>query len=187
MKTSEKFNRLHRALHWIIGISMAVLFSTGFLRMTWMGKEAVTKAIEKQGIAATKEQVLAVYKSLREPMWQWHEIFAKVVVISILVRMIYMIWKGIRFPNPFQSGKPLKERLQGFVYVYFYFFVLINAFTGVCMEEGFFKSAHETMETVHKWGIYWFPIFILLHIGGIWIAEKTHQKGITSKMIGGEK
>ncbi|MFA5573939.1 MAG: cytochrome b/b6 domain-containing protein [Brumimicrobium sp.] len=42
------------------------------------------------------------------------------------------------------------------------------------------------METVHKWGIYWFPIFIVLHLLGALLAEFSTKKGITSKMIGGD-
>jgi cytochrome b561 len=186
MKLEGKFSILHRVLHWTMAGSMLILYNTGFLRMYWMGKEAVVKTLENQGILVTKEQAKAVYTNLREPMWQWHEIFAKVMVLAILVRIIYMFWKDIRFPNPFKSGISTKEKLQGFVYLYFYFFVLVNGFTGICMEEGYFKSVHETMETIHKWGIYWFPIFILLHFVGIWMAEKYQNKGISSKMIGGE-
>lgn len=51
---------------------------------------------------------------------------------------------------------------------------------------GFFPDWKANIETVHKWGIYWFPIFILLHLTGIIIAELSTKKGITSKMIGGD-
>lgn len=97
-----------------------------------------------------------------------------------------MLVKGIRFPNPFQIKIPLKERLQGFTYVYFYLFVFISAVTGICIEKGFFPQWKEGIETVHKWGIYWFPIFILLHFVGVVIAELSNKKGIVSKMIGGD-
>lgn len=70
--------------------------------------------------------------------------------------------------------------------MYFYLFVFISAVTGICIEKGFFPQWKEGIETVHKWGIYWFPIFILLHLAGIVIAEFSNKKGITSKMIGGD-
>ncbi|HRO08651.1 MAG TPA: cytochrome b/b6 domain-containing protein [Saprospiraceae bacterium] len=186
MKFQQKFTAFHRLLHWIMAIAMPILFITGFLRMYWMGKQAVADAIASHGVEATKEQAKAVYKALREPMWQWHELFAHVMIFSFLARIIYMLVKGIRFPNPFKSTQPLKERLQGFTYVYFYLFVFVSAFTGVCIEKELFSTYHEQIEAVHKWGIYWFPIFILLHLVGIVLAELSSKKGITSKMIGGD-
>jgi cytochrome b len=48
------------------------------------------------------------------------------------------------------------------------------------------ESLSELAETVHKFAVYWTPIFILLHFAGIAISENTNRKGITSKMIGGD-
>lgn len=188
MKTTPKikFTVLHRMLHWLMALAMSVLFITGFLRMYWMNKNHVIGIIESKTSAIPEAQLIDIAKSIREPMWQYHEIFAHVMIFSFLARIIYMLVKGIRFPNPFKGNQPLKERLQGFTYVYFYLFVAISAVTGKCIEEGFFPQWKESIETVHKWGIYWFPIFILLHLVGILIAELSNKKGITSKMIGGD-
>lgn len=186
MKINQKYTGFHRLLHWLMAISMPILFLTGFLRMYWMGKQAVADVIASQGIEVTTEQAKAVYKVLREPMWEWHFIFAHVMIFTFLARIIYMVVKGIRFPNPFKGKQPLKERLQGFTYVYFYLFVFISAVTGIFIEKGFFPEWKVNIESIHKWGIYWFPIFILLHLAGIVIVEFSNKKGITSKMIGGD-
>lgn len=71
-----------------------------------------------------------------------------------------MLVKGIRFPNPFKSSQTIKERMQGFTYVYFYLFVFISVFTGICIEKDLLSAYHENIEAIHKWGIYWFPIFV---------------------------
>ncbi len=186
MNTQNKFTAPHRILHWIIAIAMMVQFITGFLRLKWMGKNAVAEAISSQGIEVTKDQAKAVYKALHEPMWKWHELFAHVIIFAFIARIIYMLVKGIRFPNPFKSGIDFKERLQGFTYVYFYIFIFISAFTGICIEKELLTNWGETIESIHKLGIYWFPIFILLHVSGVTIAEFTDKKGITSKMISGD-
>lgn len=186
MKTIEKFTVTHRILHWVMAIAMPVLFITGFLRMYWMGKLAVSDALASQNIEVTKEQAKAVQKALREPMWQWHEVFANVMIIAFVIRIGYMLAKGIRFPSPFKKHQPLKERFQGFTYVFFYLFVFISAVTGISIEKDLFAAYHDQIEAVHKWGVYWFPIFIVLHIIGIVIAEHFNNKGISSKMIGGD-
>lgn len=188
MKTDIKiqFTLIHRILHWIMAFAMPVLFLTGFLRMNWMNKKHIIGIIESKTDLLAKEQSMEIAKSILEPMWQWHEVFAHIMIFSFLARIIYMLAKGIRFPNPFQRNQPLKERLQGFTYVYFYLFVFISAVTGICIRQGFFPQWIENIEAVHKWGVYWFPIFILLHFVGIVIAELSSKKGVTSKMIGGD-
>lgn len=186
MNSKQKFSLFHRLLHWIMAIALPILFITGFLRMYWMNKDNIVAVIESKTSAIPKEQMTDIAKAIREPMWQWHELFAHVMIFAFLARIIYMLVKGIRFPNPFKSKQGMKERLQGFIYVYFYLFVLISAVTGICIEKDLFSTYHEQIEAVHKWGIYWFPIFILLHLAGIVLAEFSSKKGITSKMIGGD-
>ena len=188
MKEKQKFTVIHRVLHWTIALVMPVMFITGFLRMFWMNKNGMVEVIESKTAASPlqKEVMVDIASTIRHPMWEWHEFFANVMIAAFIARILYMIFKGIRFPNPFNSSITLKERLQGFVYIYFYVFVFISAFTGVCIEKGFFDSYHEEIEMVHKWGLYWFPIFIVLHLLGIVIAEYSTKKGITSKMIGGD-
>ena len=97
-----------------------------------------------------------------------------------------MIVKGIKFPNPFLKNQSTKERLQGFTYLLFYLFIAVSIITGFYLKwiDGDWK---EPMEAVHKWAIYWFPIFILLHFSGILLGELTDKKGIASKMIGGDR
>lgn len=186
MITKKKFTGFHRILHWVMAFAMPVLFITGFLRMYWMNKNHITGIIGTKTTALPEEQMAEIATAIREPMWQWHEVFAHVMIFTFIARIVYMLVKGIRFPNPFKGIQSMSERLQGFTYVYFYLFVAISAFTGICIEKDLFSAQHETIESVHKWGIYWFPIFILLHFGGIVIAEFYGKKGITSKMIGGD-
>ncbi len=186
MNTKKKFTAFHRILHWVMALAMLILFITGFLRMHWMNKNHITGIIESKTNAIPKEQMSEIAKSIREPMWEWHEIFAHVMIFAFIARIIYMLAKGIRFPNPFTSGQSLKERLQGFTYIYFYLFVFISAFTGICIKKELLSAYQDNIEAIHKWGIYWFPVFIVLHLVGIAATEFSDKKGITSKMIGGD-
>lgn len=188
MKTTRTSTPLHRLLHWTMALAMTVLLITGFLRMYWMNRRHITSILEAEGAGLlSPEQARAVSKAILSPMWEWHVHFAKVMVIAFILRLVYMVVKGIRFPNPFRAGTPLKQRLQGLTYVYFYAFVLVSAFTGACIHLGLLKPWEDTIEAVHKWGIWWFPVFILLHIAGVFVAEHSQRHGITSRMIGGDR
>ncbi len=188
MLSNNKFTAIHRSLHWIMALAMPILFITGFLRMYWMNKNHMVSVIESKTAATpiSKDIMTDIAKTIRAPMWEWHEIFAYVMIFAFLARIVYMMAKGIRFPNPFAKNQPAKVRFQGFTYIYFYVFVLISAVTGASMEYNLFETYGDTIEMVHKWGIYWFPIFVILHIVGVVIAEMTTKKGITSKMIAGD-
>ncbi|HLT33365.1 MAG TPA: cytochrome b/b6 domain-containing protein [Aquaticitalea sp.] len=187
-KNQDRFTVIHRALHWSIAILMLILFITGFLRMYWMNKNHIVSIIENetQQVPLSKEQMVGIATSIREPMWQWHDYAAYIVLFIFLTKVIYMIVKGIKFPNPFLKNQSTKERLQGFTYLLFYLFIAVSIITGFYLKwiDGDWK---EPMEAVHKWAIYWFPIFILLHFSGILLGELTDKKGIASKMIGGDR
>jgi len=191
MKTNlkYKFTASHRILHWSIALLMFVLFITGFLRMYWMNKKVIVTAIDTtlqhQNIMLEKNQLTPIAKSIQAPMWEWHEWAAYVIAIAVLLRIAYMLLKGIKFTNPFASYQNLKEKLQGYLYLLFYLFVVTSTITGFYLKwgNGVYK---QPMEAVHKWAIYWFPIFVVLHFVGILWAELTYKKGITSKMIGGD-
>jgi cytochrome b len=43
------------------------------------------------------------------------------------------------------------------------------------------------MEEIHILGIYYLVAFIVMHLGGVLIAEFTDQKGIFSRIVSGTK
>lgn len=180
----NKFTKQHRVLHWSLAILISISFITGFLRMVWMGKKAVIHAVQVNS-DLTRDQAVSIYKTLREPMWQWHVYAAYLIVFVFILRILYMIVEGIRFPNPFKSTSTGREKFNGAVYIIFYVFLAVQVVTGLGLK---FLSGDikHSIETIHKLAIYWFPIFILLHLAGVVLAELTHKKGIVSKMIGGE-
>lgn len=184
---STRFTSLHRVLHGIIGGLMLVLFLTGFLRMYWMNKNKIVSIIESktQNTPLSQDQMVDIAKTIREPMWQWHQYAAYVIVVAFLLRIIYMFVKGIKFPNPLVKNQSMKEKAQGWIYLVFYVFLTVSMVSGFYMKwiDG---DWNKTMETVHKWAIYWFPLFILVHFAGILMGELTDKKGIVSKMIGGD-
>lgn len=184
----KKFSIQHRLLHFVIAVAMIALFITGFLRMTWMNKGTVSQVIQQEltteNIEVSKDTLGTIGKALLAPMWQWHIIFAYVILAFFTFRLIYMFAKGIKFPNPFNGSISVKERFQGLIYILFYLLVLIDIITGfyIMWGDGTYKAI---LEPIHKYSLYWFPIFFNLHLGGIFIAEVTTKPGIVSKMING--
>ncbi|AZI32000.1 cytochrome b/b6 domain-containing protein [Kaistella carnis] len=188
MKT---YTVLHRVLHWIFAIGILVLFTTGFLRMYWMSKTVISDAVNKnasiQALNLNKQSLRTIVHSVQGPMFEWHVYAAYIITLAFVIRIIYMLIKGIKFPNPFLKTTTAKEKFQGFIYVAFYVLIAMQIITGSVLKfEIGSESFADLAETTHKLAVYWMPIFVLLHFGGIAISENTNRKGITSKMIGGE-
>ncbi|WP_326985716.1 cytochrome b/b6 domain-containing protein [Chryseobacterium sp. MP_3.2] len=188
MKT---YTVLHRVLHWTFALIMLVLFTTGFLRMYWMSKTVISDAVNKneqiQALNLDKQSLRSIVHSVQDPMFEWHVYAAYIITFAFVARIIYMIAKGIKFPNPFVKTTTTNEKLQGFTYLLFYVLIAIQIITGSILKfEIGSESFVDLAETVHKYAVYWTPVFILFHFAGIAISENTNRKGITSKMIGGD-
>lgn len=188
-KNKNQFTPVHRVLHWTIAIFMGILFLTGFLRMSWMSKKTILEAVSRQAeslhITLTKEQIVPMVKSIQAPMWTWHEYAAYLLFVAFLGRAVYMLVKGVKFPRPYLKNQSFNACLQGITYLIFYLFMAVSIVTGAYLKwgDGSYKHA---LEAVHKWAIYWFPIFMVLHFGGIVWGELTKKAGIVSRMIGGK-
>ncbi len=91
MSFPKKFTVLHRMLHWVMALAMPVLFITGFLRMYWMNRSHISTIVDSNVPSVSTSQMSAITSAIREPMWQWHELFAKVMIISFIIRIGYMV------------------------------------------------------------------------------------------------
>lgn len=187
----KKFTAIHRILHWGIALGMGVLLVTGFYRVVWLGRKTISEIIQvglaNNGVSVERSDLRNITSELINPWFQWHTYAAYLVLVLYIIRMLYTFKRGIVFPNPFSSNFSAKERFQGSMYIVFYILLFVQIFTGFYMEWGGteFKMP---LETIHKWAVYWTPIFIGVHFIGILIAENSNgkEKGVVSKMIGGE-
>lgn len=183
----KNFTVLHRLLHWILAISILATFVTGFLRIYWMGDDAISTAASNHNIIISEKNLGTITHFFQEPMFQWHVYFAYVITFVFIGRIIYMIVKGIKFPNPFSKTTVNKDKFQGLVYIAFYVLIASQIITGAIIKYDFGSDYFiETSVTIHKFAVYWTPIYILLHFAGIAISENTTKKGLASKMIGGD-
>lgn len=187
MEATPGFSKLHRALHWLIALAMSGLYLTGFLRMTWMDKKHMAGIIsDTTGGSINADEAVVIAKAIREPMWEWHVVFAVMLTVFFFARIIYMMVKGPQFPSPLKKELGWKQRVESSSYVLFYIFVAFNVFSGFYHLWGPSGPFKGTVTGIHKWALYWFPLFLIIHFTGIAIGEHGKKKGIVSKIIGGE-
>lgn len=185
----KNYSKIYRVVHWAIAISFILLLLTIFLRLTWLNKYNVA-AIIQDYLSTTdqvlsKEQLIALAKKIRQPMWDWHIYIGYVLVGLSSVRLILPTLGHMKFQNPFTKNQTVKEKFQKWTYLVFYICVLISLVTGLIIKLGP-KELKIPIEKIHVLGIYYLVAFIGIHLGGVLIAEFTNQKGIISRIISGQ-
>lgn len=184
------YSKIYRVIHWAIAVSFMLLLITIFLRLTWLNKYNVAEIIQNYlsttDQTLSQDQLIALAKQIRKPMWNWHIYLGYVLTGLFSLRFILPLFGEMKFQNPLSKSLSTKEKLQKWTYILFYFFVVISLVTGLMIKLGP-KEFKKPLEEIHVLGIYYLLAFIVIHISGILIAEFTDKKGIISRIISGKK
>ena len=184
------YSKIYRILHWAIAFTFILLLITIFLRLTWMNKNNVAAIIQDflkdTDQTLSQDQLIDLAKKIRKPMWIWHIYLGYVLTALFSLRFILPFFGQMKFQNPLAKNLTFKEKFQKWVYIIFYVCVVVSLVTGLVIEFGP-KDLKHTMEEIHVLSIYYLIGFIVIHLGGVLMAEFTNQKGIISRIVSGSK
>lgn len=185
---NKNFSLKHRLLHWLIAFTILFLMITVFLRLTWLEKNNVAAILQDNlqalNITLDHEDAIKIAKKIRKPMWDWHIYSGYFLMGLYVLRLINLYFSGIIFPNPFHRTSSLKQKIQGWTYIIFYFLMSISLITGFFIVNGS-PDYKDFLESIHVQSIYYVVLFIILHMTGLVLSEYSSEKGIVSKMING--
>lgn len=188
---TRNYSKIFRILHWSIAIAFLLLLLTIFLRKTWMEKSHVAEIIqtyltENNYETLPQDDAIVLAKKIRKPMWDWHIYLGYVLVGLYCIRLALPFFGEMKFTSPFQKDLDTKSKFQYWTYLIFYVFTGISLITGLIIEWGP-KTYKKPMEEIHELSIYYLLAFIVIHFGGVLVAELGSQKGIISKIISGNE
>lgn len=187
---NRNYALIYRIMHWSIAVCMVFLLFTIFLRLTWMNKENVADIIQNYLAGTdktfTREELLVLAKQIRKPMWNWHIYTGYILTGLFCLRFTLPIFGQMKFANPFDKHLSLKVKFQYWAYIVFYVCIITTLVTGLFIELGP-KDLKKGMEQIHVLSLYYFIPFLIIHIGGVLIAEFTSQPGIISRIVSGAK
>lgn len=188
---TRNYSKVYRILHWLIAISFILLFVTIFLRKTWMEKNHVAAIIQafladKGYPALPEDDAILLAKKIRKPMWDWHIYLGYVLTGLYCIRLAVPFFGEMKFSSPFKAGLDMKTKFQYWVYLVFYACTAVSLITGLIIEFGP-KDYKKPMEEIHELSLYYLLGFMILHFGGILIAELTSNKGLVSRIISGSR
>ena len=138
------------------------------------------------GQSLSEEQILALAKKIRQPMWNWHIYTGYVLVGLFSIRFMLPKFGHMKIQNPLGRNLSVKMRFQKWSYIIFYCCVIVSLTTGLLIQFGP-KEWKTPMENIHVLGIYYLVAFIVIHVAGVLIAEFTDHKGIVSRIVSGSK
>lgn len=188
---ARNYSKVYRILHWLIAFTFLFLLLTIFLRKTWMEKNHVAGIIQAfltdNGYTAlSQEDAIVLAKKIRKPMWNWHIYFGYVLTGLYCIRLAVPFFGEMKFSSPFKAGLDAKTKFQFWVYIVFYVCTAISLITGLLIEFGP-KTIKDPMEEIHVLSLYYLLGFMILHFGGVLLAECTTEKGLISRVISGSK
>ncbi len=188
---TRNYSKVYRILHWLIAFSFIFLLITIFLRKTWMEKNHVAEIIQafladKGYPALPEDDAILLAKKIRKPMWDWHIYLGYVLTGLYCIRLAVPFFGEMKFSSPFKAGLDMKTKFQFWVYLVFYACTAVSLITGLIIEFGP-KAYKKPMEEIHELSLYYLLGFMILHFGGVLIAELTSDKGLVSRIISGSK
>ena len=189
-----QFTPLYRFWHWLMAFSVIGLLGTVALRKTFLSwhtnAEVIQVKLAAAGTEVTAETAKMVAKAIREPMWEWHYIFALFLALSILIRLIMVARDFSIFPMLVLIRAPKEEKLQKAVYLFLCMSLMVMAVSGGTLyfyeALGFTKEGIHWVKELHEYVMYAVVGFVSLHLAGVFRHEFITKEGIISKMIHGD-
>ena len=164
----------------------------------------IQNELKRIGGAIIDNQAKTIAKLYCDKIWDWHTYLGYGLSILFLFRIILEFFQphDQKFLRSIKNAKkyfykPIGNKnntmhylLVKYIYVGFYIVLGIMIFTGLFMafsdNNPDLKAIRHIMKNIHSVGLYFILIFIIVHIGGILLAEKDKKnKGVVSDMING--
>lgn len=186
---NRNYSAIYRIMHWAIAFCMIFLLITIFLRLTWMNRDNVANIIQNylstKDVTMSRDEIVVLAKQIRKPMWNWHLYTGYVLTGLFCLRLMLPFFGAMKFSNPLKKGLTLKAKFQYWAYLIFYLGLAISLTTGLIIEFGP-KTIKKSVEEIHALSLYYLIPFLIIHLGGVMLAEFGNQRGIISRMIRGK-
>lgn len=202
---TKKYSSSLRFWHWanaivISGSLLTVLVNSSILK-GWATLMFVEDNLKKSGTTITENQARSLVGGLRDRVWNIHIYFGYCLAALLVFRLLYEFFIAkdqklihkIKFTyEQFKSGQnrliARHELVVKSLYATFYILLIIMAVTGLCLAfEDDIPALHKihAIKEVHGFCMYLVLAFIIVHLAGVFLAERKDSKGIVSDMING--
>jgi len=196
-----------RLWHWVNTIIISGSLITVLINSTVLdeGSNAglFKDELQKAGARVTDEQTRGLAGSLADSVWSVHIYFGYCLAALLLFRLVLEFFQladqtlltkiKTAYKDYFVIKKQRKLARHEFVvkltYAAFYLLLLVMVVTGLTL--AFKAQLHiprptaRTVKDIHGFCMYLVLAFIIVHLAGVFLAERKESPGIVSDMING--
>lgn len=205
----QKHSVMLRIWHWLTFIIISAIIITVLLNSTLFNQRRnipmVQAQLKEKGLTVSEDQAFAVTREFEDKLWGVHKLLGYGLALLLVSRLFIEIVQPGEEKIPLRIKKALglfktkegdwKEYrhyvIVKYSYLLFYILLFCMAVTGLGLafgrELGFSRQLHGTIKEIHGFGQYFMYAFVIIHLGGVIIADNTTNKGLVSGMVNGNK
>ncbi|PWS33196.1 cytochrome b/b6 domain-containing protein [Pedobacter paludis] len=205
-RKGKKYASSTRLWHWVNLVLITGSLLTVLINSTLFDRSQrsfVKGELMSAGASVSDNQAQAVTHGLEDQVWGKHIYFGYGLVALFLFRIIAEFF----LPQPQRLFPKIKRAIQAYfflkkerevakhelvvkgLYLIFYLLLLIMVVTGLLLAfddyTGIPKDINHSIKEFHGFCMYLILGFIVLHVAGVFLAERKDDKGIVSDMING--
>jgi len=205
-RKGEKYASSTRFWHWINFIIISGSLLTVLINSTLFDRAQrsfVKNELLNAGASVSDKQAGAITHGLEDQVWGIHIYFGYGLAALFLFRLIAEFFLPPaqklfpKFKKAYQEYFILKKERQVAkhelmvkgIYIIFYLLLLIMVFTGLLLAfedySGIPQDINHSIKEIHGFCMYLVLAFIVIHLAGVFLAERKDGKGIVSDMING--
>ncbi len=204
----KKYSSPLRLWHWLSAIVITGSLLTVLANSTITNGRANAAIIKAQlsnnKVLVNSNQARGAAHEISDKVWELHTYFGYVLAGLFLFRLIVEIFQPAdqrlipKIKSAYRHYYIIKQNREQakheFVvktlYAIFYLLLMIMAVTGLCLafedDVAALKKIHAIRE-IHGFCMYLIIAFIVVHLAGVFLAERKDSPGIVSDMINGGK
>jgi Ni/Fe-hydrogenase 1 B-type cytochrome subunit len=204
----KQYSSSLRLWHWLSAIvisgSLLTVLANSTITNGRTNAAIIRTELSKDSVAVTADQARGPAHEISDKVWEWHTYFGYTLAALLLFRLITEIFQPgdqklirkikVAYYDYYVAKKNRLLARHEFVvkslYAVLYILLMIMAATGLCLafedDVPALKKIHAIRE-VHGFCMYLIIAFIIIHLAGVFFAERKDGKGIVSAMINGGK
>jgi Ni/Fe-hydrogenase 1 B-type cytochrome subunit len=206
---TKKYSSSLRLWHWLNAIVISGSLITVLINSTVLDDRPTAAFLKSNfkdaGATLTDDQTKTVAHALSDSVWDIHVYFGYALAALLAFRLILEFFqvadqkliRGIKSAYHYyavikkQREAARHELVVKSIYAIFYLLLIIMVVTGLFLAfEDFFapyKAIRHSVKEFHGFCMYLILGFIVIHLAGVFLAERKDNKGIVSDMINGGK
>ena len=205
----KKYSAPLRLWHWLNLVVISGSLITVLINSTITDDHSTGTLIQNElkdaGATVTKDQARSVAHALSDSVWDVHVYFGYCLAALLVFRLLLEFFQlaDQKFTRilkaaytQFKLTKKNREEARHelvvkLIYSVFYLLLIIMVVTGLFLafEDAMapFKAIRHSVKSVHGFCMYLILGFIVVHLAGVFLAERKNANGIVSDMINGGK